>query len=622
MPENVPYAREVLNAFPTTPTPATDYYVRVDGRIQHYISDLAAPYTLRPVTFNAGESGVGTPPPTDVTRTGALTSTQTYGSLASVRQRFRPTVNIPVTGVQVDQITVSGNAAVAFHDLTTGQWVAAAAASQVGAGITATLSVLLLAGHEYFLHVGTLGSGINGTDYPGFVSGVTLSSGHAWTGLTLTAPPTVFESATPVTAGAQLAFQLLTGDMTGYDPSGVTIKGISPVTVDYDGTKREYTVSLGGESGAVAAFGWGTPNSETLGTASGSSPHVFNYTFDEPATLTKVEIVGTTLSANEMLPVGTLVTFTASGESRTVAVTAQAGVFNRLATLDPPLAMPDGTVAISVPTNAYVFSAAATVGAGSPDGGVTYDGSKTHGLFCILHTGVLNGMPDNIFPITAIQELPDALSSLGSRVTALEGRPVVDAEFIQDTVGAMLPQGTYDDTAGTVSFTFAQARTDEEIQDVVAALIQAGTNVTKVYDDAGNVLTISATGSGSGTALARSTVNVTTGTLADGTYADVLLPLGRTYLLYQLTATTPCWARGYLTPDDRTADGSRGQAQDPTPGAGVVFELIGTSARWSQAVAGWDAQSTPNGQVAVRVTNLSGATTALTLTATFLTLEA
>mgnify|MGYP000489339863 CR=1 FL=1 len=76
----------------------------------------------------------------------------------------------------------------------------------------------------------------------------------------------------------------------------------------------------------------------------------------------------------------------------------------------------------------------------------------------------------------------------------------LDAEAVQDIVGAMLgeAQGHYDDAAGTYTMTFPQGRTDEEIQDVVAALIQAGANVTKTYDDAGNVLTISATGGDAG----------------------------------------------------------------------------------------------------------------------------
>lgn len=48
---DVPYAREVLTEMPTEPTPATEYFIRTpDGTLEHWISDLAPPYTLRRVS--------------------------------------------------------------------------------------------------------------------------------------------------------------------------------------------------------------------------------------------------------------------------------------------------------------------------------------------------------------------------------------------------------------------------------------------------------------------------------------------------------------------------------------------------------------------------------------------
>lgn len=101
--------------------------------------------------------------------------------------------------------------------------------------------------------------------------------------------------------------------------------------------------------------------------------------------------------------------------------------------------------------------------------------------------------------VTGLQAI---LDDHGARLTALEqggGGGGVDTEQVQDIVAAMLGTvGTYNDAAGTYTITLPQPRTDEEIQDVVAALIQAGANITKTYDDAGNVLTISTTGGGGG----------------------------------------------------------------------------------------------------------------------------
>jgi hypothetical protein len=55
----------------------------------------------------------------------------------------------------------------------------------------------------------------------------------------------------------------------------------------------------------------------------------------------------------------------------------------------------------------------------------------------------------------------------------------------------------YNDAANTYTITVPAGRTDEEIQDVVAAMILAGANVTKTYDDAGNTLTITASAASS-----------------------------------------------------------------------------------------------------------------------------
>lgn len=101
------------------------------------------------------------------------------------------------------------------------------------------------------------------------------------------------------------------------------------------------------------------------------------------------------------------------------------------------------------------------------------------------------------------------LAALTGRVSTLESTRL-DLEAVQDAVAAMFGTvGSYNDTAGTYTITLPQPRTDEEIQDVVAALIAAGANVTKTYDDAGNVLTLSVTATtGGSSTLQRSPVTL------------------------------------------------------------------------------------------------------------------
>lgn len=74
-------------------------------------------------------------------------------------------------------------------------------------------------------------------------------------------------------------------------------------------------------------------------------------------------------------------------------------------------------------------------------------------------------------------------------------------ETIQDLVAAMMTAGShtswvYNDAAGTLSVDAVQL-TDEEIQDKVAALLQQGSNITLTYNDGANTLEVASTGGGS-----------------------------------------------------------------------------------------------------------------------------
>lgn len=75
----------------------------------------------------------------------------------------------------------------------------------------------------------------------------------------------------------------------------------------------------------------------------------------------------------------------------------------------------------------------------------------------------------------------------------------VDSELLQDTLAGLLTAGTnvtltYDDVANTLTIA-TTALTTEEVDDRVATLIVAGANITKTYDDLANTLTIAASAS-------------------------------------------------------------------------------------------------------------------------------
>ena len=85
-------------------------------------------------------------------------------------------------------------------------------------------------------------------------------------------------------------------------------------------------------------------------------------------------------------------------------------------------------------------------------------------------------------------------------------------EELQDLVAAMLQSGThtnlsvsYDDAAGTISLTAAggggSTLTDEEVQDIVGGLTTQGNGINVNYDDANNTLVLSLSGESFTTAL-------------------------------------------------------------------------------------------------------------------------
>jgi hypothetical protein len=68
-------------------------------------------------------------------------------------------------------------------------------------------------------------------------------------------------------------------------------------------------------------------------------------------------------------------------------------------------------------------------------------------------------------------------------------------EEVQDIVAALLSAGsnttlTYDDSNDTLTIDTSASRTDEEIEDVVGALITSTSNTTITYDDPNDQITV------------------------------------------------------------------------------------------------------------------------------------
>lgn len=123
----------------------------------------------------------------------------------------------------------------------------------------------------------------------------------------------------------------------------------------------------------------------------------------------------------------------------------------------------------------------------------------------------------------------------------------------------------------------------------------------------------------------RTSLSVTTPSLADGATADVSLAMGKGYTLYSIQTSAAAWVRVYTRTDKRTADVGRDPTVDPTGSHGVVVEAItadgNLTALVNQGIPGANLENSPTSSIPIAVTNRSGATAAITITITFMTTE-
>jgi len=134
-------------------------------------------------------------------------------------------------------------------------------------------------------------------------------------------------------------------------------------------------------------------------------------------------------------------------------------------------------------------------------------------------------------------------------------------------------------------------------------------------------------GGGGGTGLgSRSTVSVTTPSIAAGGGAFLSVGGFKSYALYKISTTTAAWVRIYTSAGTQNADGQRSLGTDPIPGNGVIAEVVTTysyptSQLISPATIGFNDDNPISNLIYVTVTNQSQSTAAITVTLTINQLE-
>ena len=123
----------------------------------------------------------------------------------------------------------------------------------------------------------------------------------------------------------------------------------------------------------------------------------------------------------------------------------------------------------------------------------------------------------------------------------------------------------------------------------------------------------------------RGVVSGTTGSLAPNAIGNITITGHKSYLLMNVGLSTAGWFRLYTDSTSRTNDASRSVGLDPTPGSGVIAEVVttglSTSIKVSPFVPGGNMDGTPSTNIYVAIQNLSTSTQTITATQTILKLE-
>ena len=125
----------------------------------------------------------------------------------------------------------------------------------------------------------------------------------------------------------------------------------------------------------------------------------------------------------------------------------------------------------------------------------------------------------------------------------------------------------------------------------------------------------------------RSTFTATTASLANNVAGNIEVTAHKSYSLLKIKPSIAAWVTLYVDAASRTADANRVQGADPAPDAGVIAEVITTTAneeiKMSPGVIGWHQDGGGDAVTTVfcKVVNKSGSTGTCTVSLTVVQLE-
>jgi hypothetical protein len=112
--------------------------------------------------------------------------------------------------------------------------------------------------------------------------------------------------------------------------------------------------------------------------------------------------------------------------------------------------------------------------------------------------------------------------------------------------------------------------------------------------------------------------------VADNATGNTSLTGFKAYHIFKIQTSHAAWIRVYSDTTSRTNDAGRSQLVDPSPNAGVIAEIISTGSEtviFTPAAVGFSNEITPDTNIPIAVTNLSGGSATINVTLTILQAE-
>lgn len=248
-----------------------------------------------------------------------------------------------------------------------------------------------------------------------------------------------------------------------------------------------------------------------------------------------------------------------------------------------------------------------------------------------------NWSPGTVSVTSALADLTDTdIDTLGQTAT-----PLTDGDYLfYNSTTSKWQNAPF--TISTLNYAyFGNTVQIEGNQAGTALLLSSGSHPVAIADNnfstgtEGQVLTaVGNDGGGNATGVvwstasglvARSTAQGTTASIPDNTADYITISVAKTYSLLKIEVDGSAWVTVYTDAASRTADVNRNENTDPTPGSGVIAEVITAGAltqKITPGAIGWNDDTTPSSDAYLKVVNKSGSTRATTVTLTYVKLEA